>query len=39
MYIYNYIHIWQAARNVKNSPANNYAVDVSSQPLVMHVLS
>ena len=24
MYIYNYIHIWQAARNVKNSPANNY---------------
>ena len=25
MYIYNYIHIWLAARNVKNPPANNYA--------------
>ena len=25
MYIYNYIHIWRAARNVKNPPANNYA--------------
>ena len=24
MYIYNYIHIWRAARNVKNPPANNY---------------
>ena len=26
MYIYNYLHIWRAARNVKNPPANNYAV-------------
>ena len=25
MYIYNYIHVWRAARNVKNLPANNYA--------------
>ena len=25
MYIYNYMHIWQAARNVKNLPANNYS--------------
>ena len=25
MYIYNYIHVWRAARNVKNPPANNYA--------------
>ena len=24
MYIYNYLHIWPAARNVKNPPANNY---------------
>ena len=24
MYIYNYTHIWRAARNVKNPPANNY---------------
>ena len=24
MYIYNYLHIWRAARNVKNPPANNY---------------
>ena len=29
MYIYNYIHIWQAARNVKNPRANNYAIDAS----------
>ena len=26
MYIYNYIHIWRAARNVNIPPANNYAV-------------
>ena len=26
MYIYNYMHIWQAARNVKNPPANSYAI-------------
>ena len=25
MYTYNYLHIWRAARNVKNPPANNYA--------------
>ena len=25
MYVYNYIHMWRAARNVKNPPANNYA--------------
>ena len=25
MYIYNYLYIWQAARNVKNRPANNYS--------------
>ena len=25
MCIYKYIHIWRAARNVKNPPANNYA--------------
>ena len=25
MYIYNYMHIWRAARNVKITPANNYA--------------
>ena len=24
MYIYNYMHIWRAARNVKITPANNY---------------
>ena len=24
MYIYNYLHIWRAARYVKNPPANNY---------------
>ena len=24
MYVYNYIHIWRAARNVKKTPANNY---------------
>ena len=24
MYIYNYVHIWRAARNVKKPPANNY---------------
>ena len=24
MYIYNYIHIWRAAGNVKTPPANNY---------------
>ena len=24
MYVYNYIHIWQAARNVENPPASNY---------------
>ena len=27
-YIYNYMHIWRAARNVKNPPANNYAANV-----------
>ena len=26
MYIYNYLDIWRAARNVKNPPAHNYAV-------------
>ena len=26
MYIYNYLHLWRAARNVKNPPANNYAM-------------
>ena len=25
MYIYNYMHIWRAAPNVKNLPANNHA--------------
>ena len=25
MYTYRYIHIWRAARNVINSPANNFA--------------
>ena len=25
MYIYNYLHIWRAARYVKNAPASNYA--------------
>ena len=25
MYIYNYMHIGRAARNVKITPANNYA--------------
>ena len=29
MYIYNYMHIWQAARNVKITPANNYALQES----------
>ena len=24
MYVYNYIHIWRAACNVQNPPANNY---------------
>ena len=24
MYVYNYMNIWRAARNVKNPPANNY---------------
>ena len=24
MYIYNYSHVWRAARNCKNPPANNY---------------
>ena len=24
MYIYNYMHIWRAGRNVKTTPANNY---------------
>ena len=32
MYIYTYIHIWRAARNVKNLPANNY---VTSRPVLM----
>ena len=26
MYVYNYMHIWQAARNVTNPPASNYGV-------------
>ena len=26
MYICNYMHIWRAARDVKNPPANNYGV-------------
>ena len=26
MYMYNYMHIWRAARNVKTTPANNYGV-------------
>ena len=26
MYIYNYVNIWRAARNVKNPPANNCVV-------------
>ena len=30
MYIYNYIHICWADRNVKNPPANNYGVEPSS---------
>ena len=30
MYIYNYVHIWRAARNVKNPPANNYDVQHTS---------
>ena len=25
MYMYNYMHIWRAARNVKTTPTNNYA--------------
>ena len=28
MYIYNYLHIWRAARNVKNPPANNYGCKI-----------
>ena len=28
IYIYNYMHIWRAARNVKTTPANNYASDL-----------
>ena len=29
MYIYSCIHIWRAARNVKNPPANNYVLCLS----------
>ena len=39
MYIYNYIHIWRAVRNVKNPPANNYATKAkwTSQPIVVRM--
>ena len=30
MYIYNYIHTWRAARNVKNAPTNNYEAHTES---------
>ena len=29
MYIYNHIHIWRAARNVKRPHANNYVGDAN----------
>ena len=38
MCTYNYIHIWRAARNVKNSPANNYG-DVTSSDFVLANIS
>ena len=31
MHIYNYIHIWRAARSVKNPPANNYGLQGAGQ--------
>ena len=33
MYIYNYVHVWQATRNVKNPPANNYAQKMDDNEL------
>ena len=37
MYIYNYLHIWRAARNVKNPPANNYVSHMPTHvPSVNH---
>ena len=33
MYICNYIHIWRAARNVENPPANNYGMNEVTQDI------
>ena len=33
MYTYNYIHIWRAARTVKNPPASNYAEDAKERAM------
>ena len=33
MCLYNYIHIWRAARNVKNPPANNYGPKSRAVPV------
>ena len=31
MYIYSYVHIWRAARNVKKTPANIYVQQCSNE--------
>ena len=38
MYIYNYMHVWRAARNVRDPPANNYAFQCIcfSRHIVVH---
>ena len=38
MYIYNYLHIWRAARNVENAPANNYSVHIGQNCRIVHDL-
>ena len=38
MYIYNYLHIWRAARNVQNPPANNNVPDVRAVPAPAHTV-